>query len=72
VVGWLGGNVLKNFRVMVDFPRHTTYWEGESDLDPHDLDQVGVTSRKAEGWLFRCRNRGKSGKGNSQWSSGGQ
>jgi hypothetical protein len=43
VIGWLGGNVLKGFRVMIDFPRHMTYWEHESDLDPHDLDQVGVT-----------------------------
>jgi hypothetical protein len=43
VIGWLGGNVLKGFRVMIDFPRHTTYWEREGDLDPHDLDQVGVT-----------------------------
>jgi hypothetical protein len=43
VIGWLGGNVLKGFRVMIDFPRHMTYWQRESDLDPHDLDQVGVT-----------------------------
>src|SRR5580704_5025705 len=43
VVGWLGGNVLRGFRVMIDFPRRMTYWEHESDLDPHDLDQVGVT-----------------------------
>jgi hypothetical protein len=43
VIGWLGANVLKGFRVMIDFPRHTTYWEPQSDLDPHDLDQVGVT-----------------------------
>lgn len=43
VIGWLGGNVLKGFRVMIDFPRHMTYWEHQRDLDPHDLDQVGVT-----------------------------
>ena len=43
VIGWLGANVLKGFRVTIDFPRRTTYWERESDLDPHDLDQVGVT-----------------------------
>jgi hypothetical protein len=43
VIGWLGGNVLKGFRVMIDFRKHMTYWEQESDLDPHDLDQVGVT-----------------------------
>lgn len=43
VIGWLGGNVLKGFRVTIDFPRRMTYWERESDIDPHDLDQVGVT-----------------------------
>jgi hypothetical protein len=48
VVGWLGGNVLKGFRVTIDFPRHMTYWERESDLDPHDLDQVGVTLERRD------------------------
>jgi hypothetical protein len=43
VIGWLGGNVLKGFRVVIDFSRQMTYWERENDLDPHDLDQVGVT-----------------------------
>ena len=43
VIGWLGGNVLKGFRLMIDFPRHMTYWERASNLDPHDLDQVGIT-----------------------------
>jgi hypothetical protein len=55
VIGWLGGNVLKGFRVMFDFPRHMTYWEQESNLDPHDLDQVGVTLEtrdKAEGYFI--------------------
>jgi hypothetical protein len=48
VIGWLGGNVLKGFRVMIDFPRHMTYWDRQSDLDPHDLDQVGVTLEKRD------------------------
>ncbi len=43
VIGWLGGNVLKGFRVTIDFPNHTTYWQRETNLDPHDLDQVGIT-----------------------------
>jgi PDZ domain-containing protein len=43
VIGWLGGNVLKGFRVTIDCPGHMTYWERQSDLDAHDLDQVGVT-----------------------------
>jgi len=43
VIGWLGGNVLKGFRVTIDFPNHMTYWERQNELDPHDLDQVGIT-----------------------------
>jgi hypothetical protein len=46
VIGWLGGNVLKSFRLMIDFPNQITYWQRERDLDPHDLDQVGVTLEK--------------------------
>ena len=49
VIGWLGGNVLKGFRVTIDFPKHMTYWDRESELDPHDLDQVGVTLETRDG-----------------------
>lgn len=62
VIGWLGGNVLKNFRVMIDFPRRTTYWERESDLDPHDLDQVGVTLEKRNSGYFVAGIAEKAGK----------
>jgi hypothetical protein len=43
VVGWLGGNILKNFRITFDFAREMTYWLLQSDPDPNDLDQVGLT-----------------------------
>jgi hypothetical protein len=43
VVGWLGGNILKSFRLTIDFPNHMTYWQRQSDPDPRDLDQVGLT-----------------------------
>jgi hypothetical protein len=43
VDGWLGGNVLKGFRLTIDFSSSMTYWQREADLDPHDLDQVGIT-----------------------------
>ena len=64
VIGWLGGNVLKGFRVMIDFPRHMTYWERQSDLDPHDLDQVGVTleTRDTEKGYFIAGIAEKDGK----------
>ena len=64
MIGWLGGNVLKGFRLMIDFPRHMTYWERESDLDPHDLDQVGVTleTRDTEKGYFVAGITEKDGK----------
>jgi hypothetical protein len=52
VIGWLGGNVLKGFRVTIDFPRHMTYWQRQRDLDPHDLDQVGVTLERRDTGYF--------------------
>ena len=52
VIGWLGGNVLKGLRVTIDFPRQMTYWVREGDLDPHDLDQVGVTLARHDGGYF--------------------
>jgi hypothetical protein len=52
VIGWIGGNVLKRFRLTIDFPQHMTYWESENELDPHDLDQVGVTLEKRANGYF--------------------
>ena len=64
VIGWLGGNVLQGFRVMIDYPRHMTYWERERELDPHDLDQVGVTleTRDNEKGYFVAAVANKNGK----------
>src|SRR5215469_1860484 len=62
VIGWLGGNVLRGFRLMIDFPRRMTYWERVSDLDPHDLDQVGVTLEKRSDGYFIAGIAKKSGK----------
>lgn len=52
VVGFLGGNVLKAFRLTIDYPNHMTYWQQESAVDPHDLDQVGVTLHMRLGEYF--------------------
>jgi hypothetical protein len=49
VIGWLGGNVLKGFRLTIDFPRRVAYWTPQRDLDPHDLDQVGITLETHDG-----------------------
>lgn len=43
VVGWLGGNVLKNFKLTIDYPNRVTYWQKQVESDIHDLDQVGIT-----------------------------
>jgi hypothetical protein len=43
VIGWLGGNALKPFRLTIDFPNHMTYWQSWTQPDAHDLDQVGIT-----------------------------
>ena len=43
IVGWLGTNVLKNYKLTIDYPNRTTYWLKQSDTNVHELDQVGVT-----------------------------
>jgi hypothetical protein len=62
VIGWLGGNVLRGFRVMIDFPRRMSYWERVSELDPNDLDQVGVTLEKRSDGYFVAGIAEKAGK----------
>jgi hypothetical protein len=42
-VGWLGGNILKSFQLTIDFSNRMTYWQQEADLDPNDLNQVGLS-----------------------------
>jgi hypothetical protein len=49
VIGWIGGNVLKNFRVTFDFPRRTIYFEPQNKVDYYDLNQVGVTLERRDG-----------------------
>lgn len=45
VVGFLGANVLRGFRLEVDFPGEMTYWEAGRPPEPDDLDTVGLTLR---------------------------
>jgi hypothetical protein len=49
VIGWIGGNVLKNFRVTFDFPRRTIYLQRENEFRGDDLNQVGVTLERRDG-----------------------
>jgi len=43
VIGWLGGNVLRHFKITIDYPHKMSYWQRQSVLDPHDLDYIGLT-----------------------------
>jgi hypothetical protein len=52
VIGWLGGNVLQGFRITIDYPNHMSYWLRQTELDPHDLDQVGLTLESKGGEYF--------------------
>lgn len=41
-VGALGGNILKHFRVEIDFEAGTTYLEQHIQMDQHDMDMIGI------------------------------
>ena len=49
VIGWIGANVLKNFRVTIDFPRRTIYLQRENQFKGDDLNQIGVTLERRDG-----------------------
>jgi len=46
VIGWIGGNVLKNFRLTIDYRDRTMYWLRQSEPDASDQNQVGLTLRR--------------------------
>ena len=43
VVGFIGGNILRQFHVEIDYANAATYWKRVAPPDPDDLDQVGIT-----------------------------
>ena len=45
VLGFIGANVLRSFRVEIDLPNQMTYWEAGPSNEPRDLDIVGLTLR---------------------------
>ena len=51
VIGWVGGNVLKSYRLTIDYPNRMIYWLKQAEPDTDDLNQVGITL-KAEGEGF--------------------
>ncbi|HEX5181728.1 MAG TPA: PDZ domain-containing protein [Allosphingosinicella sp.] len=49
VLGWIGGNVLKGFRITVDYPGHILYWQRQAPPDRRELNQVGLVLRRDHG-----------------------
>ncbi|HEX5234991.1 MAG TPA: hypothetical protein VFW25_06625 [Silvibacterium sp.] len=41
VIGWIGGNVLKSFRISIDYANKKMYWQ-RSAPDSYQLNQVGL------------------------------
>ncbi|MEJ0026204.1 MAG: hypothetical protein WDN01_09270 [Rhizomicrobium sp.] len=61
VDGMLGGNVLKSFRLTIDYPGRMSYWRQEAPLDTHDLDQVGLTLARSRGMTTVAGIAGRNG-----------
>lgn len=62
VLGWLGGNVLKEFQITVDYQRRMMYWMRESAADTADMHQLGLTLRTAPGAVYVAAVATKNGK----------
>jgi hypothetical protein len=52
VVGFIGANMLKRFRVEIDFRNRMTYWEAGLPRVTDDLDIVGLTLRPGSNGSF--------------------
>lgn len=52
VVGFLGGNVVRRYRLEIDYAGGASYWKLESAPDSDSLDQVGITVGVARGGKF--------------------
>jgi hypothetical protein len=46
--GWIGGNILKNYRLTIDAQNRMSYWLAEQPADANDLDQVGVVLQRSK------------------------
>jgi hypothetical protein len=52
VVGFLGGNVLRDFRLEIDYANRVTYWSRERGLHRREIDQVGIIIRPVLGGRY--------------------
>lgn len=56
VAGALGGNVLKNFRIDIDYASGVAYFDKAGATDPNQLDMVGLVLRpEADGSYSVCK-----------------
>jgi hypothetical protein len=62
VIGWIGGNVLKSFRLTFDYAKNALYWLAQSEPDAHDLDQVGLTLKREPGEFVVAAVASKNGR----------
>jgi hypothetical protein len=51
VLGWIGGNVMRSFRITIDYPNRKMYWQTGAP-DSYNLDQVGITLKADVGNYF--------------------
>ena len=42
VVAWLAANIVKHYRLTIDYKAHMSWWKKIDDIDPHELDLVGL------------------------------
>ncbi|CCJ05713.1 peptide-binding protein [Methylocystis sp. SC2] len=53
VVGWLGGNALRDYQLTIDYPNRMSYWRRERAPDLTELDQPPITLvRQGERYLI--------------------
>ncbi|PWB83803.1 MAG: peptide-binding protein [Methylocystaceae bacterium] len=52
VIGWLGGNVLKDYILTIDYPDRTTYWRKQRTTDLGELNQPSVTLVRRDDHYF--------------------
>lgn len=62
VLGWIGGNVLKRYRLTIDYANRILYWQKQTAPDTQELNLVGLTLRADGGKYFVAGVATKHGK----------
>ena len=67
VLGWIGGNVLKGYRLTIDYPNHTIYWQRQMAPDTTELNAIGLTLRAQAGQYFVAAVATKNGRSTARY-----